>query len=95
MQTFMNKLASKFIKPNVIKKKCFLIEACLYLLYLTLSYEKSHVNPRSFPFHRLSVEAHTLESRLEKGVCSSRSICSENWEKNSDRYRTCPEYFAE
>ena len=53
------------------------------------------VNPRSFPFHRLSVEANTPGSRLEKGVCLSRSICSESWEKNWDRYCPCPEYFSE
>ena len=39
------------------------------------------------------IEANTLGSRLEEGVCSSRSICSENWEQNCDRYHTCPEYF--
>ena len=32
--------------------------------------------------------------RLEKGVYSSRSICSESWEQNCDRYRTCRLYFS-
>ena len=55
----------------------------------------AQVNPRSFLFHRLSVEANTLGSRLEKGVCSIRSICSESWEQNCDTYLTCPDYFSE
>ena len=37
----------------------------------------------------------TLGSRLEKRICSSRSICSESREQNCDRYRTCPECFSE
>ena len=48
-----------------------------------------------FPFDRLPVEANTLGSRLEKGVCSSRSICSEGWEQNCDWYHTRPQYFSE
>ena len=50
---------------------------------------------QEFSFSPLSVEANTRGSRQEKGVCSSRSICSESWEQNCDRYRTCPEYFSE